>query len=177
MPTRTIRSNLRQTLIRQDAAIRKELREEMGVTAQDMADWLTIAAGSTKLNVRFAPRVDVRPDRLVATVDIAGTGKPIFIYLDKGTGKYGPKKKAYEIKPKPPNKFLSFQKGYSPKTGPGARINVGTGKRSGERVFVKKVKHPGIKPRDFTKTVSKELKPSFDRRIDNAIRRGIRKAR
>lgn len=178
MPTRRIRSTLRQTLLRQDKAIRKELREEMQVFAQDEANWLSIAVqGWKKVKVRFAPRVEVLPDRLRAFVDIAGSGRKIFVYIDKGTGKYGPRKKAYEIKPKPPNKILSFRKGYKPKTGPGAQINIGPGKATGKRVIALKVIHPGIQPRDFTKTVSKELKPSFDQRIDRAFRRAIKSVR
>lgn len=178
MPTRRIRSSLRQTLIRQDKSIRKELRAEMQDVAQEFADWLTVATNTWKqVKVRFAPRVEIKPGMLRAFVDVAGTGKKIFGYIDKGTGKYGPKKKAYEIKPKPPNKVLAYQKGYKPKTGPGAQINIGPGKATGKWVRVKKVMHPGIQPRDFTKTVGKELKPSFDKRIDNAFRRGIRKAR
>lgn len=178
MPTRKIRSELRKTLLKQDKAIRKELRDEMQTTAVDMANWLSIAVkGWSKVKVRFAPRVEVLPDRLRAFVDIAGTGKKIFGYIDKGTGKWGPKKRAYEIKPKPPNKILSFRKGYSPKTGTGARINIGTGKATGERVVAMKVIHPGIEPRNFTKIVSKNLKPSFDQRIDKAIRRAIKSMR
>lgn len=178
MPTRRIRSDLRKTLIRQDKALRQELHDEMQTTAVDMANWLTIATrGWTKVKVRFAPRVETLPDRLRAFADVAGTGKKIFGYIDKGTGLYGPKKKAYEIKPKPPNKVLSFRTGYKPKTGPSARINIGPGKATGKRVVAMKVIHPGIQPRDFTKVVSKELKPSFDQRIDKAIRRAIKSVR
>lgn len=158
--------------------MRKEVRDEMQVTAQDMADWLTIAVkGWKKVKARFAPRVEIKPGMLRAFADIAGTGKKIFGYIDQGTGLYGPKRKKYVIKPKAPNKVLKFQKGYKPKTAPVAQINVGPGKASGKWVRAVKVIHPGIKARKFTETVSKELKPSFDRRIDNAFRRGLRKAR
>lgn len=178
MPTRKIRSELRKTMIRQDKALRKELREEMGTTAQDMVNWLGIAVkGWSKVKVRFAPRVEVLPERLRAFADVSGTGKKIFGYIDKGTGKWGPQKKVYEIKPKPPNKVLSFRKGYKPKTGPSAQINIGPGKATGKRVIALKVMHPGIEPRNFTKVVSRELKPSFDQRIDKAIRRAIKSVR
>lgn len=177
MPTKNIRSSLKQTIIRQDKEIRAELRAEMQATAREMADWLTVAVRGWKKKPRFAPRVEVRPDRLRAFVDTAGTMKKIFVYIDKGTGKYGPKKRAYEIKPKKPGTLLKFQKGYSPKTAPVARINVGTGKKFGSWVAKVKVIHPGIKPRKFTETVSQELKPSFDVRIDRAIRRGLKRVR
>lgn len=177
MPTRRFKSTLKQTIIRQDKAVRAELRAEMRLTAQDMADWLTIAVRGWKKKPRFAPRVEIKPGQLRAFVDISGTAKKIFVYIDKGTGKYGPKKRAYEIKPKPPNKVLKFQKGYSPKTAPVARINVGTGQHFGQWVSKMRVIHPGIKARKFTETVSKNLKPSFDRRVDRAIRRGIKRVR
>lgn len=178
MPTRRFRSTLKQTLIRQDKEVRKELRSEMQTVAQEMVDWLTIAVrGWKKVKVRFAPRVEIKPDRIRAFADIAGTGKKIFGYIDKGTGKYGPKKKAYEIKPKPPNKTLSFQKGYKPKTAAVAQINVGPGKATGKWVRAIKVIHPGIQAREFTKTVATNLKPPFDERIDKAIRKGIKRVR
>lgn len=177
MPSRRFKSTLKQIIVRQDKEVRKELRAEMRITAQDMADWLTIAVRGWKKKPRFAPRVEIKPDQLRAFVDITGTMKKIFVYIDKGTGRYGPRKRAYEIKPKAPNKLLRFQKGYKPKTAPVAQINVGPGKATGKWVSKVKVIHPGIKPRKFTETVAKELKPSFDKRIDRAIRRGIKRVR
>lgn len=178
MPTKNVRSTLKQTVIRQDKAVRADLRAEMRATSRDMANWLTIAVrGWKKKKPRFVGRVEIRPDRLRAFVDVAGTAKKIFVYIDQGTGRYGPKKRPYVIEPKQPNKLLKFQKGYSPKTAPVARINVGTGQRSGGWVSKVRVIHPGIKARKFTETVSENLKPSFDQRIDRAIRRGISKVR
>lgn len=177
MPAKRVRSNLRQTMIRQDKLIRAELREECRQTARDGAKWLGVAVqGWSAPKPRFAPRVVVRPDLIMAFVDVAGSAKKKFIYVDKGTGKYGPRKRAYLIQPKTPGGKLHFQTGYSAKTAPVAKVNVGTGQRSGPWVKTIRVIHPGIKPRKFTETVWDELNPDFVRRIENAIRRGVRRS-
>ena len=55
------------------------------------------------------------------------TEDPVARYLEEGTGLYGPKHKAYIIRPKDPDGYLRF---YSRKTG--------------QWVFAKQVLHPGI---------------------------------
>lgn len=179
MPIRRFQSSLKQTLIRQDKEVRKELRGEMQAVAQEMADWLTIAVRGWKtVKVRFAARVEIRPDRIVAFADVAGSGKTIFGYIDRGTGKYGPQKKAYKIpKSVTPGKVVKFQTGYKPKTAAVAQINVGPGRATGRWVSAKQVTHPGIQARKFTVTVSNHLKQPFDMRIDQAIRKGLKRVR
>lgn len=91
--------------------------------------------------------------------------------IDYGTGRHGPKKRAYPIRPKRA-KYLRFQTGYSPNTRPVARYNAGLKRATGpwaQKVFVL---HPGIKPRHFTKDyVDKQIRPNFRARIIHAIER------
>lgn len=177
MPSKGVRSSLRQTLIRQDKSIRAELRAEMQQTGRDMQNWLTVVVRTWSNKPRFAYRVEIKPDLLRVWVDVAGSAKEIFHYVDQGTGKWGPKKSEYPIpKQVTPGKLLKFRTGYSPRTAPKAKITGGSGSANGPWVSTEQVMHPGIEPRNFTDKVTEELNPSFERRIENAIRRGIRKA-
>lgn len=175
MPARQVKSNLRQIMITHDKNIRAELRAEAQKTARDMAKWLGVAVANWSKKPRFVGRVRLMPTEILAFVDIAGTAKKIFVYIDQGTGLYGKRKKAYQI-PKviQPGKLLRFRGGYTPKTAPTAKgVNIGgSGAKSGGWISKVKIIHPGIKPRKFTEVVAKELKPDFQTRIENAIRRG-----
>lgn len=168
-------SELEQFLIRKSKNIRAELRAEAQQTARDMANWLTIAVRDWRKKPRFAGRVTIRPDYIEVKVDVAGTAKKIFGYVDQGTGKYGPQKQPYFIRPKTPGGVLTFQGGYSARTEAPAKINVGTGQHFGDWVSKKEVLHPGIKPRKFTEKVEEELNPDFQTRMENAVSRGIGK--
>lgn len=166
-------NELEQFLVRKQKNIRAAVRAEAQQTARDMANWLTVAVRDWKHKPRFAPRVTVHPDYVEAKVDVAGTHKKIFWYIDQGTGKYGPDKQPYIIRPKTPGGLLKFQTGYSARTAAPAKINVGTGQHFGDWVSTGEVLHPGIKPRKFTEKVEEELQPDFYTRIENAVSQGI----
>jgi hypothetical protein len=77
---------------------------------------------------------------------------------------------------------LRFQWGgpgsYKPKTRPSGKYK-GPGKASGPIVFFSKVEHPGNKPREFEKVIARWYRmrrPNFSRQVENAMRRGARKA-
>ena len=95
----------------------------------------------------------------------------IFRYVDRGTGKYGPKKRAYFIYPRFAP-MLKFQTGYVPRTQPIAKFNVGPGKAFGAWVTTPFVLHPGIQAREFTADyVRNTLRPVYKKRILEAIQR------
>lgn len=166
-------NSLQQLLVRKQKKLRAELRIEATETARDIANWLTVATREWTHKPRFAGRVTIRPDYIEAGVDVAGTAKKIFMYVDQGTGTWGPKKQPYEIKPKNPDGMLKFQTGYSARSAPGAKIGQGTGEHSGAWMSKKSVMHPGIEPREFTKKVLDELNPDFVTRIEDAIGRAV----
>jgi len=174
MPSRRVFSPVRQTLIKQEKQIKDELAHEMSVTAQEVKAWLQIATKSWKKKPRFRVDITVTPGKLSYHVVPIGKNRKIFTWVDKGTGIYGKKKKSIIIVPKKA-KALSFRIGYKAKTAPVARINVGPGKATGKRVFAQRVVVKGIKPRLFSKTALDELTPDMRRRIENAIRRGVRR--
>ena len=157
--------------------MRDELNSEMSETAQEAKTFLNKVTQRWKNKPLFRVKLLVSPGLLRWTVLATGPKRKIFRWVDEGTGKFGKKKRAYKIPKTPQTKVLRFQTGYSPKTKPIARFNVGPGKASGPVVFAKQVIHPGIKGREFTKTIVKQLQPDLSRRINNAMKRGIRRAK
>lgn len=84
------------------------------------------------------------------------------------------------IRPKR-GKFLRFVWGgygsYDAKTKPSPARFGGSGKvANGKVVFLRKVNHPGFKPRKFSEAINKDARPLVDKEVRNAVRRGLRKA-
>lgn len=174
MPSRQIRSTLRQTLIQQDINIQKEVKQEMVNTATEVKQWLVTGVRTWKNKPQFRVQALIRPDRLIYDVIPIGKNRKIFLYVDRGTGKYGAKKRAYDITPKTA-KALVFKTNYRAKTATGGKFFAGSGRATGPTIRVKKVTHPGIKPRKFSETALESLIPPLHRRIENAFRRGARR--
>lgn len=119
----------------------------------------------------FKARKVVNKDAIAVYVwATGGKGKDKWKWLTEGT-------KPHKIRPKKPGGVLAFPSGYTPRTRPGAGGQYkGPGKSSGDTVFAKEVDHPGNKPRPFPKVIARWAKPKFVKQINNAIRRGIRRA-
>jgi hypothetical protein len=89
-----------------------------------------------------------------------GTNDLIYAGVDTGTGKWGTRKRSYIIRAKN-GKFLRFRQSYTPASKPNSGTgNIGSivgGKasRSGKWVYAKKVRHPGIKPRYFSRRIQR----------------------
>lgn len=77
---------------------------------------------------------------------VVGTDDEIYGYVDEGT-------RPHVIVAK--GKALAFGVGGAPKTQPGVIGSSGGSKGSG-RVYVKRVNHPGTKPRNFTEQIHKK---------------------
>jgi len=78
--------------------------------------------------------------------------------------------------PKAGPKLLAFPSGYKAKTTP-RTLHSGSGGSFGETVFIfGQVEHPGIKPREFDKTVAVYVKPWYHRWGQEAIRVGARES-
>lgn len=137
--------------------------KERGLAVQD--EWTH--------KVDFKQQTTFDPTYIEVLVTPAGNNKNIWTYVDLGTGKYGKNKAAYPIVPKKPGGLLKFRTGYSAKTAPVARANVGTGIASGNFVSTAKVMHPGVKPRQFSETFAKQLTPPLDVRVTEEIKKVI----
>lgn len=72
---------------------------------------------------------------------------------------------------------LKFKTGYMPKTLPRQPYFKGPGKAYGPWRAPLVVNHPGNEPRDFEGEIQRDYKPVFSKDMENAFRRGIRRAR
>lgn len=178
MPSRRLYSTIRQNLIRIDHELRAEILAEL----QDAG--LEIERGFKKVTQSWRHKPDFTITTEIGIHLISVTVVPkrnhagqIWKWIDEGTGKFGKRKSAYPIRPKTtnPTQTLRFQTPYFPRTAPVAQSG-GPGVRGTRWVSKKEVMHPGIEGRKFTVVAVKKLRPPFETRIENAIRRGIRRA-
>lgn len=171
MPSRTFRSPLRQIVNQQDQQARAEMQAEMLVIGNEWRTYNLRAVSDWKGKPRFQVRLTNRNNTLSVFVEPTGEFAQRWRWVDEGTE--GP----YKIRAKNPSGKLKFRAGYNPRTQPVAQAGVGDGRATGSWVQVQEVTHPGIEAREFTRDAENRFKPDFARRINNAIRRGIRRAR
>ena len=96
------------------------------------------------------------------------TQDEIYGYVDKGT-------RAHDIwagyyTGKSDKKTLVFPSMFTPKTKPGS-LKSGPGSSGGDTVFTPYVRHPGNKPRGFTKLIAKQDMPKYRRTMEAAMRK------
>jgi hypothetical protein len=95
------------------------------------------------------------------------TDDEIYGYVEEGT-------RAHDITPKRA-KRLRFATGGSPKTAPNVIGSTG-GRRGSAVVFARRVRHPGSKARNFSKTIAdkhqKQLEVRLGRAIGDVLERG-----
>lgn len=113
----------------------------------------------------FGHRFRVTLDSVSVEIFPMGSNAKKYLYVALGT-------KPRIIRPNRA-KALSFKTGYKAGTTPGRIMSRGY-TRSGKRIARGLVHHPGIEPRLFHKTIAKEYKDDFKRRIENAVRRAVR---
>jgi len=117
----------------------------------------------------FQARKRITRDAIAVDVWPTGPNKDYWIWTSRGT-------KPHPIKPKRA-KVLAFPSIYVPKTKPRGPSYGGPGKSSGPTVFAMYVKkHPGTKPRHFEEAWARWGKTWFRKEMENAIRRGARRA-
>lgn len=174
MPKRAF-SNARQLLIRTDERIQQALRQVMIDTADEMKDSVERMVGDWSHKPRFRKTNTFTPAYISIVVQPTGNNAQIFSYVDQGTeGPYRiPKFPRVDPQTGKPT-LLKFRTGYSARTAPVARFRIGSGSASGPFVSAAQVTHPGIEARKFLETLADEMKPTLDRRVDNAIRRILR---
>lgn len=166
MPSRVVKSKLRQKLIQTD----KDLRKNLGKAAQEAGKIVkrdherVVAQWDHK--VKFGYVYDVSGNEISANVYAYGANKKIWFWVNYGT-------KPHIIRPKK-KKFLKFQTGYSPRTARGGF--GGPGKAFGGWVSAKEVHHPGIRAREFTKDITNRARPRFRRLTEAAFRKAIRRS-
>lgn len=171
MPVRKFRSDLRRYILDADKKVRQEIltsllelgNQEYTYYRQVVADW----SGKPRFDVVVA----IKDNVITLTVTPTGEHAQKFLWVSEGTD--GP----YIIRPKKPGGKLKFRAGYSPRTQPGAQYGRGDGKATGSWATKDQVIHPGIEAREFVQEAARRIRPGFERSINNAIRRGINRAR
>jgi hypothetical protein len=130
----------------------------------------TTATWKHKPNFELLTNIDVSQGKAEFLI---GTDDKVYHYLDKGTGmKAGHLSGKYPI-PKvltPGRKMLRFQTGYNAKTAPNVIGSTGGG-AFGPFRFARRVWHPGISPRNFTKRITQEIKRMLPETVSKFIRR------
>lgn len=157
-----------------DTLIRETGQRTLLIAGTDIADDFRGAVSNWTNKPSFRPKLSYDRTFYQVTVFPSGKGEKIFKYVDLGTGLWGKHHRKYPI-PKiiVPGKYLRFQTGYSAKTAPIARGNVGNGARFGNWVTKVQVMHPGIEPREFSRQFLEDLTPSLKERLDSALKRSL----
>jgi len=150
----------------------KETLEEIGTNAK--AYYLREIANWDGKPV-FVVQVVDNPATLDLTVRATGDMRDIWYWVDEGTGLHGEKRRAYPITAVNAP-ALRFKTGYSAKSAPIARGNVGDGSRSGNWVSKRTVMHPGIRGRKFADTYFQD-EIDVIVIINQSIQDGIRRVR
>lgn len=162
--------SLQQTISRQLKSAKQEAVFELEDTAKELRNWHQIVVRDWKHRPTFTVEGGGSRSFRVKSINPVGKNRKIWFFVDRGT-------KPHVIRAKKAGGRLKFQTGYSARTAPTARTNVGTGRKSGAWRTAQLVNHSGTKAREFSKTIVKNLDPPFVDRIQAAIVRGIGKAR
>lgn len=162
---RNIRSRKRKALITDLSNItKKELEKGMEEVKKALIKSHEIIVADWKNKPEFRARKTISSSKITVTLFPAGDNAKIWEYVDQGT-------EPHDIRPVKA-KVLRFKLGYSPKTlANPARTVSGGGKTTGPEVRAKLVHHPGSEPRKFSETIARDIKPDFNRIIDNTFRR------
>lgn len=174
MPSRAFRS-ARRNLIETDIKVRRAVRQAVFDTADELEGLALTAVSDWSKKPRFQKRATVSADYISVTIEPSGSNAQIYNYVDQGTdGPYPIPKFIRPATQTSAGSMLTFRTGYNARTAPVARHHQGNGRASGPWVSKPQVMHPGIEAREFIKTFNEDLKPTLDRRVDNAIRRATR---
>lgn len=99
---------------------------------------------------------------------LVGTNNKIYEYIDQGT-------RPHIIRPKN-GRFLAFASGYKAKTSPGVIGSRPGGATSNRGIFAREVRHPGTKPRLFSKTIAKNWERRYKAEMHDSMKRAAKKS-
>lgn len=170
MPSRIVGSTLRQFVITNYNAARRELSDELTELGNDQKQYFEEVTSDWKRKPTFKVLTIITPTELGYAVIATGENSDIWRYVDEGT-------QPHIIRPKSPDKPLAFRGNYSARTAPVAKAHVGSGTSSGAWVKTFVVFHPGNDARLFAETYIADNTMERRRRIENALRRAIRRAK
>jgi hypothetical protein len=158
-------------------AYRKLCEDSIKTLKRDVAKW------EHKPSFRYKVACGMKLWYIAISHDSGSEAGTIYTYVDEGTGKNAGHGGKYPIVPRNA-KALTFAVPTPTKTTPGVAgipgIVMAHGVMQRELISVKKVMHPGIRPRNFSKSLRKVLNDrnrpgSFKSVTDAAVKRGLRK--
>jgi hypothetical protein len=141
-------------------AIRDELLKELELEGEDTVEMFERTTRTWTHKPEFEVLTDLAGDGAAILV---GTDDEIYGYVDKGTR---PHVIAARRAP-----MLRFPSSFVSKTTPGI-IGSRGGRSAGPMRYAKAVLHPGTEPRNFSETIQKARKKTFQRRMLGAMQRG-----
>lgn len=146
----------------------KEVERTIDATVKpEVLQYFERIVKSWKHKPGFRARKRATRQEIVIWVYPTGEHKAIWGYVSRGT-------RPHVIRPVKAQ-ALHFRTGYQPRTRPGGQYR-GPGQATGDYVFAQEVQHPGTKARDFERHIARWYRPKFRRHIENAMRRGARRA-
>lgn len=166
------------------ADIRAEVKPALENLAKDAIDRLEKelddAGWTEKPDFKYKIIVNTKRWQFIITIDKRKKMGQIYTWVDEGVGEYGGKTPLADIVPKKA-KFLGFTAPHQPLTLPNPPISGFPSHDKPRSIRTKSVHHPGIYPRNFTKTMTEWLRRrpqpgAFKSTVDAAIKRAIRKS-
>jgi hypothetical protein len=146
------------------AVMQKILEAELQRTSKDILFDFEATVWNWGHKVKFQRLVSIGPhsiDVLVATDDV------IYGYVDYGT-------KSHTIVPRV-RPYLMFKVGGKPKTQPGVLVS-GAGSPGDKWVRTKKVSRNKVRPRNFSKKLTKEWEKKFKNRMEKAMNEAVKQS-
>jgi hypothetical protein len=142
------------------SAIEQEGKEEARLLKQTTSGW-----SGKKPDIDYT--IYRKGNDIILHIGPQGRGKGAdkWRWIDEGT-------KPHVITPKVARR-LRFKTGYTPGSRRGT-LKTTRGRASGKTVYAKKVNHPGISAREWSKTLLKQRRKTFVRNLNRAVKRGIR---
>lgn len=167
-PKRLNDKAMRLTLLNAMRKAGTQIKRDYEGTTQRPKPWKHKVKFETLISLKGGPAV------LVYTND------EIYRFVDRGTRGGEGEGPTYEIwagyyTGKSEAKVLAFPSMFTPKTKRGS-LESGSGSSGEVDTFRPYVEHPGIKSRDFTKTIKKRRGPWFKRQMQAAMREARRKS-
>lgn len=145
-------------------------REDVSKTLADVAGGMLKDYERTqstwKRKAKFETEVDTGIGTGGKTEVKIETSDPIYGYVDKGTKKHIIKARRKGA--------LIFNSKFKPKTRP-MSLQAQPGFSGPPVVGAKQVRHPGTKPRNFSKRIKQKWEPEYRRQMKNAMTRAARR--
>lgn len=160
--------------------IHNEVRTSLAKLGEASAEKLTNELEGWNEKPTFKSKAIVSSKRWALTISVSEKGKigKIYKWVDKGTGSRGGNE-AYVIRPLRKDGMLAYVVPHHPFTLPNPTVPGFPPTGPEHLVMRKEVIHPGIYPRNFTKTMVETLKGrkpgSFNSVVNAAVKRALRR--